>query len=370
MAKKQSDKDSSASTSTKAAVMDDLLEKHEEEFTVPQKGDELTATISEITPSRVYFDIDAKTEGVLFGRELERVKDYVDTLEEGQEVPVVVGKPEDPRGQILLNIRNYAEDYAWNFYKEKLDSKEPVTVTGKSANSGGILVEVPFHLTGFIPGSCLAEQWQGKESELEGKKIKAKVIEVDRDQNRLVLSERAVSEAKEIAKEKEVLDEIEIGEQVTGEITRIAPYGLFVTIEKHDITIEGLVHISEVSWQKVDDLEELYEVGEEIDMAVLEVEDNRLQLSLKNLQPDPWETVVKKYPQDKEITGEITKITNYGWLVELEEGVEGLIHVSKIPADRQAEVGDEVKCFIESIDPENRRISLGLVLEKKPVGYR
>jgi len=351
-------------------TMGDLLAKTDKEVNIPQKGDELLAEIAEITPSRVYFNINAKTEGVLFGRELEQVSDFVDTLKVNEKVVVVVGQAEDPRGQILLNLKNSARKYAWDFYKERLKSKKPIEVIGLDQNTGGILVSAPFNLTGFIPGSCLGVNWLGKEEQLKGKKIKVKIIEVDEEQNRLVFSERAVSESKEIAKEKKILSKIKKGDKLKVEVTKIAPYGLFAEVEKDGVVLEGLVHISEISWQKVDSLEDIYHEGEEIMVQVLKKEDDRLQFSIKSLKPDPWQEVVKKYPESKEITGHIAKITSFGWLVNLEKGVEGLVHISKIPTNRKVNIGDEIKCFIESVDVDNRRISLGVVLTQKPVDYR
>jgi len=126
-------------------------------------------------------------------------------------------------------------------------------------------------------------------------------------------------------------------------ITKIAPYGLFVEVEKDGVILEGLVHISEISWQKVDSLEDIYHEGEEIMVQVLKKEDDRLQFSIKSLKPDPWQEVVKKYPESKEITGHIAKITSFGWLVNLEKGVEGLVHISKLDLKRVEKVEDIVK---------------------------
>ncbi len=351
-------------------TMADLLSKASKDFYIPKKGEEVLATVSEITSKKIYFDVGAKTEGVLFGRELDRVKDFIFQLKVGDKVKTVVGEVEDPRGQILLNLRNIAGNYAWSFYQERLTDGEPIEVVGQDQNAGGILVQAPFGLTGFIPGSCLGSEWINQENLLVGKKIKVCVIEVDREKNRLVFSERAVSEADQIAQEKSILNKLKEGEAVKTKVIKIAPYGLFVEVEQSEISLEGLVHISEISWEKVTNLNHLYQIGDVVEAKILNKEGNRLQLSIKQLKSDPWEEIVKKYPENKQIAGKVTKITNYGWLVELDEGVEGLVHISKIPTNKKTEVGDEVSCFIDSIDPANRRISLGLVLAQKPIGYK
>jgi len=351
-------------------TMADLLSKKGNEINILKKGDRVKAIITQISPKRVYFDIGAKTEGVIFGRELERVRDFVKTLKVGDQISPVVGNPEDSRGQILLNLYNQAQEVAWNFYEDKLKSQEVIEVTGKGQNAGGILVDAPFSLAGFIPGSCLGVKWVNREADLVGKKIKVKVIEVNRDKNRLVFSERAVSEEKEIAKELSILEKIKIGDVLGAKIHRVAPYGLFVKIEKDKIELEGLVHISEIAWEKVNDLTKRYHVGGKIQVKVLNKQNDRLQLSVKQLSPDPWQDVVKKYPKDKELKGIVVKVTSYGWLVSLKEGIEGLVHISKVPVGRKIKVGEKINCFIDSVDPDNRRISLGLVLKKKPVEYK
>jgi len=351
-------------------TMADLLSKKENKINILKKGDKVKAIITQISPKRVYFDIGAKTEGVIFGRELERVRDFIRTLRVGDQISPVVGNPEDSRGQILLNLYNQAQEVAWNFYEDKLKSEEVIEVTGRDQNAGGILVDAPFSLAGFIPGSCLGVKWVDKEADLVGKKIKVKVIEVSRDKNRLVFSERAVSEEKEIAKELSILEEIKIGDVLGAKIHRVAPYGLFVKIKKDKVELEGLVHISEIAWEKVDDLTKRYHVGGEIQVKVLDKQNDRLQLSVKQLSLDPWRDIVKKYPKDKELKGVVTKVTSYGWLVNLREGIEGLIHISKVPVGRKIKVGEKIDCFIDSVDPNNRRISLGLVLKKKPVEYK
>ncbi|MBP8591591.1 30S ribosomal protein S1 [Candidatus Shapirobacteria bacterium] len=353
-----------------ALTMADLLKGKSEAFQTFKKGDRVVAVISQITPKKVYFDLGGKTEGVIFGEELKRVRDYLLTLKEGEKVEVVVGSPEDARGQILVSLRDQAQRHAWDFFEEKRIKGEAIEVMGHDIVSSGILVEAPFFLTGFIPSSLLGKKWLGKEEGLLGKKFKVKVVEVDEEKNRLVFSERAVSEKEEVLREEKVMAGINKGDVLAAKIMKVAPYGLFVEVEKGKAKIEGLVHISEVSWSKVNNLEEKYQAGEKIRVKVLSKEGQRLQLSLKQLTADPWEKVAKKYPVDKEISGKISKITPYGWLVTLEEGVEGLVRQSKIPVGQKAKVGDKITCVVESADPQNRRLSLGLILKGKPVGYK
>jgi len=352
-------------------TMAELMAKEGKNIKILKKGDIVEATVTQISPKRVYFDLGAKTEGVIFGKELERVRDFIRYfLKVGDKVGAVVGNPEDARGQILLNLNNQARAAAWRFYEEKLKTGEELEVVGKGQNQGGLLVDAPFSLAGFIPESCLRSPWKKKVDELVGKRIKVKVIEVDKEKNRLVFSERAVSEKEQIVKEKKLLRKIKKGDILKVKIKKVAPYGLFVNVEEEGVALEGLIHISEISWDKVDNLTDLYRAGDEIKAMVLSKQGDRLQLSLKQLKPDPWQKVAAKYKKGKQVKGTVSRITSYGWLVNLEKGVEGLVHISKIPAGKEVKVGEKIDCFVETVDVKNRRISLTLVLKEKPVGYK
>ncbi|MBM3209197.1 S1 RNA-binding domain-containing protein, partial [Candidatus Shapirobacteria bacterium] len=330
-----------------------------------KKGEVLTGKITAIFPKSLFVDIGGKTDGVILGRELEAVKDYAKTLKVGDKVEVVVGEPETESGQVLINLRKSAQNYAWNFYNEKLKNGAEVEVQGRELNRGGLIVDAPHHLQGFIPSSQIGTMWQGKLEALINRPLKAKVIEVSRSENRLVFSEKQVSQAKEISAQKAALKKIRLQETYGGTIIQVLPYGLLVScqIPGAEQGVEGLVHISEIAWEKVEDINQLYKAGEKVKVLALEVNEGRLQLSLKRLLPDPWEKVEKKYPADTHFKGKVTKLTPYGALVEIEPGIEGLLHISKIPPTEKIDVGTEISCFVETVDRPNRRISLGLVLK-------
>ena len=139
-----------------------------------------------------------------------------------------------------------------------------------------------------------------------------------------------------------------------------------------EVTLEGLVHISEISWEKVEDPKSLYKEGDKVKVKVLAVDDKsgRLNLSIKQLQPDPWEKIDKKYPVEAKVKGEVVKLAPFGAFIHLEPGIEGLIHLSKIPVEKSLKVGDKIDCYVESVEKENRRMSLGIVLKEKPVAYK
>jgi small subunit ribosomal protein S1 len=264
-----------------------------------------------------------------------------------------------------------AKDYSWRFFEEKLKREEEVEVCGRELNKGGLVVEAPFGMFGFIPGSQLGSLWQKKLESLINRTLKVKVIEADRRQDRLVFSEKQVSEAGKIAARRATLKKLKMDKAYEGVVRQVLPYGLLLEIEiAKGEKIEGLVHISEISWEKIEDLGKLYQEGDSLKVKVLGIEGDKLNLSARQLLSDPWEKLEKKYPKDMPVKGKVTRLASFGALVELAPGIEGLIHISKIPPRFKIEVGDKISCFVESIDQEARRLSLGLVLKEKPIGYK
>ncbi len=353
--------------------MEDLLRKEKYKLKGLKKGEFLRGTIAEKKHHIIFIDIGAKTEGVVGGKELELVRDFVDQLRVGDEVTAQVRVPENERGQILLSLRKAAAEKAWQFFQEKLVSKEPVTVFGREITRGGVVVNAAFGVLGFIPGSQIGKKYDHRPENLVGKKVTVQVLEVNAEKNRLVLSERLVSEPEVVAEEQKVVTKMKIGQEFSAEVVRVEPFGLFVRVivsSKETLTLEGLVHISEISWDKIENLRSLYKPGDKVKVVLLRQDEGRLQFSIKRLAPDPWEDIEKKYPYEAPLKGTVTKVTNFGALVRFEPGIEGLIHVSKIPAGVEFKEGEKVTCYVEKIDKEHRRLSLELSQTKKPLLYK
>ncbi|MFZ5366512.1 MAG: 30S ribosomal protein S1 [Patescibacteria group bacterium] len=336
-----------------------------------KRGEEREGIVTGISSKAVFVDIGAKTEGLVVNREFEAACEYIKNLKIGDKVLVSIVSPEDHLGQILLSLKRAAYTLAWKKFLEAEHTQEEVEVKVLEATPAGLLVEA-FGLSGFIPQSQIGKSCQGKAKELIGKRLKVKVLETDQLQNRLVFSEKQVSEKEKIAKVKKFLGKVKIGQIFEGEITGFVPFGIFVQIKVDGEEIEGLVHISEVSWDKVVDPTELFKEGEKIKVKVIgkDKEGERLSLSLKQTVPDPWQEKVKKYPPESIISGKVSRLISYGAFVEIEEGLEGLLHISKIPPETKIDIGEKITCFVEKIEPEKRRLSLGLVLKEKPVGYK
>ena len=340
-----------------------------------KKGQEVKGKIAVIKNKAIYIDIGGKTDAVVMGKEFEFVKDYINDLKVGDEIEVQVKQPENDKGQILVSIRGAASGYGWNYFSEKEKSGGEVAVFAKELNRGGAVVIAPFGFFGFIPGSQIGSKYDGDPDKMIGKKIKTKVLEVDQAKNRLVFSERLVSEPDKVGEEVGAIENLKLDEVFEAEVMRVEPFGIFVRVncdnEGKVLNLEGLVHISEVSWEKVSELSTMFKVKDKLKIKLINKDDGRLQFSIKRLTNDPWDKIEDKYPKDKETEGEVVRIANFGALVKLETGVEGLIHVSKLTGGTNLKEGDKVQIYIESIDVQKRKISLGIVeTSKKNVIYK
>lgn len=351
--------------------MDELLKQTEYQLRGWKRGDVIEGILVEKTRGVLYLDIGGKSEGMVIDREMKAAKDFIKELKVGDKVEAFVTQPENDKGQTLLSLKKTAADYLWNQFEEKFKTGESIRVIGREVNRGGLVVEAK-GLQGFIPASQFGSKWLNKISQLIGCQIETKLIEVNREKKRLIFSEKEISEAALLKAQEEALKKVKPGEEFTGKVTGVMPFGLFIKIKTGQVELEGLVHISEISWQRVDDPKDLYRVGDKVKVKVLATDKKtgRLNLSVKQLKTDPWQDIEKKYPVDARAKGKVIRLAPFGAFVDLEEGIEGLIHISKIPAEKSFKVGDKIDCYIESVDKEGRRMSLGLVLKEKPVGYK
>jgi small subunit ribosomal protein S1 len=354
----------------KARTMEELLEATGYELAGFKKGQMVRGKLTSISNKSAYIDIGGKTDAVVMGKEFLAVKDYMVGLNLGDEVEVQVRSLEDDKGQILVSLRGAASGFGWDFFEEKMKRESEVLVYAREENRGGAVVVAPFGFFGFIPGSQIGGKYDQDPEKMIGKKVRCKVLEVDSAKNRLVFSERLVSEPGVVKDEEKAADELAIGKSFEAEVVRVEPFGLFVKIEMGKIVLEGLVHISEVSWEKVEQISKFFKIRDKIKVQLINKEGGRLQFSVKRLLPDPWEGIDKRYSMDAEYEGEVVKLANFGALVRLEAGVEGLIHISKLAGEEKLNVGDKVKVYVETMDVERRKISLGLVDSKKTVIYK
>jgi small subunit ribosomal protein S1 len=363
------------STKKAAQTMEQLLDKYGTGAIGLSLGDRVKGKIISIGKGRVIVDIGGKGEGLVAEKAYKEAEKFIKTLKEGDEVETMVLVPETPDGFTILSLRQAAENKAWKRVNEAYEKGEAVVVQGKTAISAGLMVDV-FGLAGFIPNSQLGKQVRINKNRLVDEVFKAKLIDVDRGENKVVLSEKEVSESEDLKKQKDALRKVKKDDVYEGKVISIYNFGCFVEIavspakSKKKVPLEGLVHISELSWDKVDNPRNIIKEGDKVKVKVIDTKENKLAFSIKQIEKDPWDDVAKKYEKDKRVKGTVVKTSDFGVFVQLEPGVEGLIHMTKIPPGKKLAEGDKVSVYIEEVDRQARKMSLGLVLTEKPVGYR
>ncbi len=364
-------------TNKKPRTMAELLANAEHKMVIPKKGSVVSGIITGINKRSLVLDIGAKTEGVVVDKEFENAREYVTELKVGQVLEATVFSVENDRGQVLLSLKKAANDSRWEYFTEAFEKEEILDAKGLEVNKGGLIVLVN-GTRGFVPSSQFGKDLVGNFSKLKGEDIKVRVIEVDRDKNRLIFSERHVSEAKEISQKTAALESVEVGKIYEGVVSGVMHFGLFVTVEvpvegsKNVGHVEGLVHISEISWEKVTHPKDFNAVGDRIKVRVLGIDEKtgKLNLSIKQLSDDPWQSIADNYQVGTTVQGTVSRIEAFGAFINVEPGIDGLIHSSKLDSQAELKKGDKITVNVESVDPDHRRMSLSLVLTEVPVGYK
>ncbi len=355
--------------------MDFLLQT---DFSMPVTGEIRYGHVVELRNNEILVDIGAKSEGVITSREVEGLDEKTRaSLEIGKKIPVYVVDPEDESGNTILSYVKAAAEQDWLITEDLLNSQEVYETVIVGYNRGGVLVKVG-HLRGFVPNSQLQPSRQAvisnkeKDSEpspfqkLVGKKIYLKVIEADREKNRLILSEKVAAQEIRDARRGELLESIQEGDIREGRVVNLADFGAFIDIGG----IEGLVHLSELSWKRINNPSEKLSVGDNVNVYVLKIdqERQRLALSIKRLESDPWTLIKENYRDGQLTTATITKLTKFGAFARLhdEYELEGLIHISELSDEHinhpreVVKPTQEVTVRIIRIDPEQRQLGLSL----------
>lgn len=332
-----------------------------------KKGDTVEGTVFSVSGKEILVDIGKKSFGIVAEWELEQVREYASTLKVGDKIVAHVMNPENDFGFVVLSLRRASFERRWTLLTQAKEIGSDIEVSILELAKGGLLVDWQ-GLRGFIPSTQLETNLSSNPGSLIGRRIKVKVLEVDKSVNRLVLSQKAAALGVTPSVQKQKLDKIKTGDSLKVIVSGVASFGVFVDIEG----IEGLVHISEIGWEKVENPEVLFKVGDKVEVLVLDVNkhEGKLNLSIKRLTPDPWKNILDRYPLESNVKGKVVRTVPYGVFVQLEPGVEGLIHISKITATEAPKVGDELECMVENIDPVKRKMSLSFLPKVKPVGYR
>ncbi len=349
--------------------MKDLLEQNDL-LKPPQIGKIVEGKVIGKGRSAVFLDLGALGTGIIYGKEFQETKDEIKSLKIGDSVFAKIIDLENEEGYIELSLSGASNELAWEELKTKKEKGETITVKIEGANKGGLLAEVS-GIQGFLPVSqLLPENYPRVEGadtnkileELQkfiGQEMGVKIFDLDPRENKLILSERA----KESEKIKEILKNYKVGDVVEGEVTGVTDFGAFIRFGKPEL--EGLIHISELDWQLVEDPADIVKVKDKVKAKIIDITNDRVSLSLKALKQDPWEKIEEKYKKGDIVEGKVTKFNPYGAFVEISPKIQGLCHISEFGTRSKMETALEIdktyKFQILQIEPKEHRMSLKLV---------
>jgi len=354
-----------------AGTMQGLMSEQRHEYRTPQRGDVLEGVVVSIDRDGILVDIGTKSEGIIPAHEAQQLVDRGE-VQDGSEVLVYVVHPEDQDGHVVLSLNRARSERGWRTMQRQLDEGQIFEAEVIDHNKGGLIVDAD-GVRGFVPLSQVAgvrldgsseDEIRNKLAVMVGQKIYVKVLELNRRRNRLILSERqAVQERRGLRKEQ-LINELHEGETRHGRVSSLCDFGAFIDLGGAD----GLVHLSELAWRQVSHPSEVLKVGEEVDVYVLGVdrEKKKIALSLRRLQPEPWATVSERYKPGDLVQGTITKLATFGAFARVEDGIEGLIHISELGEGHVAhprnvvKEGDVVTLRVLRVDPTRRRLGLSL----------
>jgi small subunit ribosomal protein S1 len=365
-------------------TMEELLAEQDSDIKSFKHGDVVEGKVVRIDKDEILVDIGAKSEGVVSNRELYgRHAESQPQLTIGDVVLVYVLQPESQEGHVVLSLRRAGLERKWRAMQEQFEAGVIIEAPVIDHNKGGLIVDCG--IRGFVPISQIvdfprrpqndqprdaAQEIAEKLQPFVGRKLRLKILEVNRKANRLILSEKVALYEERREKRDELFSSLQVGQKVTGTVRSIAPFGVFIDLGG----IDGLVHKSELSWNKVNNPEAGYKVGDEVEAEVIDInhERGRISLSIRRLQPDPWHSTVADFKVGDVIDGTVTKLVNFGAFVRVRDGLEGLIHISELSHQRVAHPGDvvhegqQLKLKIISLDSERHRLGLSLKQAEEP----
>ncbi|MBI2589162.1 S1 RNA-binding domain-containing protein [Candidatus Saccharibacteria bacterium] len=352
---------------SRGLTMDQLLKTTK--LTQIKTGDMVEGIVSSVRKHEIWVDMGANGVGVIFRREV-----GANTLKEGETISASVVDPELDEGYALLSMKRASKDRGWTELQRLFDEQEIIDVVAYSANRGGLLVELE-GIRGFLPVSQLSAEHYPRVSDadkdeiltklnaLVGKNLRVRVLDVSRKDNKLIFSEKEATRDDMQSR----LQSLKVGEVVEGIVTGVIDFGAFVNVDG----IEGLIHISEISWERVEDPRKYVKMGEVVKAKIIAIDKDRLSLSIKQMAEDPWLSEVKKFKKGDKVEGKITRITPFGAFVELSPAVEALVHVSEMSDDESIDpeklfkLNEKKQFKVLEIDTDNRKIALSLKDVKK-----
>lgn len=353
--------------------MESAWREYAQDYRNLRRGDVVDGTVVSVDRDGMLVDIGSKSEGVVSGHELQHLSSRGEPIPTvGESILVYVVQPESSEGQVILSLERARAEKGWRVLQKRMESKEAFEAEVVDANKGGLIVNVE-GVRGFVPASQIVSfrpdpnvpaSEDRPMAAMIGKSLRLKVIEMNRRRNRVILSEREAMQEWRSQRKEQLLAELRPGEIRRGTVTSLCSFGAFIDLGGAD----GLAHLSELSWDRVDHPSQVLKVGDEVDVYItsVDLEDKKIALSLRKAQPEPWADVADRYEVGQLVQATVTKLAPFGAFARVEGGVEGLIHVSEL-TDRRIQhpkevikEGDELTVRIVKIEPERRRLALSL----------
>lgn len=343
--------------------MAELMAKQSGAFQVLQKGQEIEGTVKKLTPKEILLDIGAKGDALVIEYDKNNLDQLLSMLKVGDTVKAVVISTESEEGFPVVSLRRMLGQKTFGELDDAYKNDAIIEISVLEPTRGGYFAQSKNGIKGFLPSSQVIEE------NLTNSTISAKIIELDKVKKRVIFSQKATQYETNLDELKKLFPK---GEKVSGSISQILPYGFFVEVEKNGKKAEGFVHISEISHDRVENLNELYKKGDSVDVAVLDVdaENKRVSLSVKQLSGDVFKEASEKYKKDTEVTATVTDVKSRGVTLEIEKGVKGFISADSIPAGTEYKKGETVTATVTNVDARKRVVVLTPVVTKTFVGYR
>jgi len=357
-----------ASSTSNASSMAELMARYQGKVAAFKKGDTVEGTIKKLTKHEITVDIGGKTDAVVLEKESRLMHVLLTMLHVGDKVTVSILNPESDLGMPVVSLRRFMDDASWKKLEELKKSQEQVEVTVTDVTKGGFVVQAESGTTGFLPQSHV--QLSQTQHITTGTKLHVVVLELNRPEHKVIFSQKNTVSDKEFS---DALKQLKVGQSIEVSIVNVTPFGLFVTVPLEEKkTLDGLIHISELSWEKVTEISDEFSAGKSIEATIIGFDKvaKRVDLSIKRLTEDPFAKIAENYPVDKKVTARVLSVEATGVKLDLGDGVEGIIRKEKIPPTMIFEVGKTVTATVSEVDTKRRRISLVPVLLEKPIGYR
>jgi small subunit ribosomal protein S1 len=349
--------------------MEEFLNQEEASSKRIAHGDIIDGVVVRVDPDEVLVDVGSKSEGVISSRELGTREAGTPDLHAGDHIKVFVLQPENEDGNVVLSLRRARAESVWVKAQEQQETGEMMDAEVREQNKGGLIVNI-LGLRGFLPTSQVSRTHSSNLQELVGQRIGVKILEVNRKRNRLIVSQKAAFDEDRARQRGELFEKLKIGDEIEGKVSGLTTYGAFVNLGAAD----GLIHISELSWDRVANVADVLTVGQDVRVKVIKLDPDtsRISLSLRQLGQDPWDHIEKRFPPGAIVEGEVTKIKKYGAFLQIGDGIEGLLHISELAwehvehTEDVVQVGQHLRVRVLQADRSRRRISLSLKQAEDP----